>query len=66
MTSGGAVVKKGREILTSETKTDKKDDYIGDAKHVTFGNKVEAEQNDVAINMHSIIVSLKEHAKGVT
>ena len=66
MTSGGAVVKKGREILTSETKTDKKDDYIGDAKHVTFGTEVDAEQNDVAINMHSIIVSLKEHAKGVT
>ena len=53
-------MKKGREILTSEA--DKKDDYIGDAKHVTFGTEVEAEQNDVAINMHSIIVSLKEHA----
>ena len=64
MTSGGAVVKKGREILTSEA--DKKDDYIGDAERVTFGTEVEAEQNDVAINMHSIIVSLKEHAKGVT
>ena len=57
-------MKKGREILTSET--DKKDDYIGDAKHVTFGTEDVAEQNDVAINMHSIIVSLKEHAKGVT
>ena len=64
MTSGGAVVKKGREILTSEA--DKKDDYIGEAEHVTFGTEDVAEQNDVAINMHSIIVSLKEHAKGVT
>ena len=63
MTSGGAVVKKGREILTSEA--DKKDDYIGDAEHVTFGTKVEADQNGVAINMHSIIVSLKDHSKGV-
>ena len=56
-------MKKGREILTSEA--DKKDDYIGDAEHVTFGTKVEADQNGVAINMHSIIVSLKDHSKGV-
>ena len=55
-------MKKGREILTSET--DKKDDYIGDAKHVTFRTEDDTEQNDVAINMHSIIVSFKEHAKG--
>ena len=55
-------MKKGREILASGV--DKKDDYIGDAEHVTFGTEDEAEQIDVVINMHSIIVSFKESARG--